>query len=129
MLREIGEEHLALHAKSISFKGSMFPNNRELNPPVLGSFLIELSPHAKKRVEERKVSIEEIEEALLDPDELLWDVEERHYVAVSYGSKLIVVFDKIGKRFRVVTAFRSSKLVDLVGRRKKRGRWVEVQLR
>jgi len=91
--------------------------------------VIELSPHAKKRVEERKVSVEEIEEALLDPDELLWDVEERHYVAVSYGSKLIVVFDKIGKRFRVVTAFRSSKLVDLVGRRKKRGRWVEVQLR
>ena len=34
--------------------------------------MIELSPHAKKRVEERKISIKEIEKALLDPDELLW---------------------------------------------------------
>lgn len=89
---------------------------------------VEFVEHARQRMRVREVDEKAVESALRDYDELLYDVEERHYVFVNYSLKLAVVADVEGERCIVVTVIPSSRLGRLVAKRKEKGRWVEVEL-
>ena len=82
---------------------------------------IEIRPHAKQRLKERELSIETIMSVLKFPDELFWDVVEKHYVAIKHverGKGYAIVFDLEGSKLIVVTAFYSSNLGKIVEKRR-----------
>jgi len=70
------------------------------------------------------VDRERVLKAIVEPDEVLYDVETDHLVAVRYGDNLAVVFDYEGSGVVVVTVIYSTRLRSIVERRRARGRWV-----
>ena len=89
--------------------------------------MIILTQHAEEQMRIRKIDKNEVIDALNNPDDLLYDVLEKTFVAVKRlnGKYLIVIFS-VGVGFvKVVTAFRTDKL-SMVDNRIKRGRWVRI---
>ena len=108
-----------------------------VTPSHDGTFMeidsIEFKPHAKQRLKDREIEAKAVIDALKFPDEIFWDVEENHYVAVKYaelGKGYMIAFDVEGSRLIVVTVLYSSKLGKTVESRRGK-RWLEakVQLR
>ena len=75
----------------------------------------------------RKIDRNEVIDTLNDPDDLLYDVLEKTFVAVKRlnGKILIVVFSISSGFVKVVTALRTDKL-SMVDNRIKKGRWVRI---
>ena len=69
---------------------------------------LESSPHARKRIEEQDLNIGEVKMTVKHPHELLFDVVEKHYIAVNNDLQLIVAFDLEGSKYIIVTAYYSS---------------------
>ena len=65
-----------------------------------------------------------IRDAVVGADEVLFDLETGRYVALKVRHKLAVVYEKRGEDMFIITAIYSSKLEEMVKRRKMLGRWV-----
>jgi len=89
--------------------------------------VIEVSEHARWRLKRRKIDLSEVIDCLPNPDEILYDVKEKTFVAVKRlnGKILVVAYVVEGERVRVVTAFRSDKL-NMIKNRIESGRWVKI---
>ena len=89
--------------------------------------MIIFTQHAEEQMRIRKIDKNEVINALHNPDDLLYDVLEKTFVAVkrSNGKYLIVVFSLSAGFIKVVTAFRTDKL-NMVENRIKKGRWVRI---
>ena len=89
--------------------------------------MIIFTQHAEKQMKIRKIDKNEVIDALNNPDDLLYDVLEKTFVAVKRlnGKYLIVIFSVSVGFVKVVTAFRTDKL-SMVDNRVKRGRWVRI---
>jgi hypothetical protein len=70
------------------------------------------------------VTREKVIHALKEPDEMLYDTETDHLVAVKYENNLAVVFDYREDNIVVITVIYSAKLRRTVENRKTRGRWI-----
>lgn len=89
--------------------------------------MIVFTQHAEEQMRIRKIDRNEVIDTLNDPDDLLYDVLEKTFVAVKRlnGKILIVVFSISSGFVKVVTAFRTDKL-SMVDNRIKKGRWVRI---
>jgi hypothetical protein len=58
------------------------------------------------------------------PDEVLYDSVMRRYVALGRERNLAVVYERNDGDIFIITAIYSSKLEDVVQRRKRSGRWI-----
>jgi len=89
--------------------------------------MIVFTQHAEEQMRIRKIDKKEVIDTLNNPDDLLYDVLEKTFVAVKRlnGKYLIVVFSLGAGFVKVVTAFRTDKL-SMIGNRIKKGRWVKI---
>jgi len=88
---------------------------------------IRFTEHARHKLELLSglgVTEDSVLEAIMEPDELLYDTRRDHLVAIRYDLGLAVPFDREGDTITVVTILYSSGLRKLVERRKKSGRWI-----
>ncbi len=87
--------------------------------------MIIFTQHAEEQMRIRK--IDKKIDTLNNPDDLLYDVLEKTFVAVKRlnGKYLIVIFSLSAGFVKVVTAFRTDKL-SMVENRVKKGRWVRI---
>lgn len=65
-----------------------------------------------------------LEEVVSKPDEVLYDSVTGRYVALKMERNLAVVYERRGRDIFIITAIYSSKLEDVVQRRKRSGRWI-----
>ena len=69
--------------------------------------MIEITPHARKRMEERGITIEQVEETVQNPE---GTIEVKHGRKASYrryGSKFVVViYEEEGENVLVITALK-----------------------
>ncbi len=87
---------------------------------------IDLSEHAKEQIRIRKIDLTELVDCLSAPDDLLYDVKEKTFIAVKrLNGKLLVVIYSAERQIKVVTAFRTDKL-NIVENRIAKGRWVRI---
>lgn len=70
------------------------------------------------------VTKELVEEVLQGPDEVCYDVASGRSIAIKRNYKLAVVFEREDDRIIVVTVIYSSKLRDIVQRRRAMERWI-----
>jgi hypothetical protein len=70
------------------------------------------------------VTEEMLREAVSRPDEILYDLATGRYVALKMERKLAVVYEWRGDDIFIITAIYSSKLEDIVQRRRRIGRWI-----
>ena len=70
------------------------------------------------------ITDEFLEEVVNRPDEVLYDSVMRRYVALRMERNLAVVYERSGGDIFIITAIYSSKLEDVVQRRKRSGRWI-----
>ena len=84
-----------------------------------------LTEHAKIRMEERGITIEDVREALERPDmEFINTLHNRYILVKIYDSDgLILALDRYEDRAELVTVIYSTEARDLVRRRTRRGRW------
>ena len=90
--------------------------------------MIVFTDHAKDKLltEIRKLGVTEqtVMEILRKPDELLYDAFRNRFVAVSWSHNTAVIYEKTDDDLIVVTVIYSSKLRDVVNRRRRVGRWI-----
>jgi hypothetical protein len=70
------------------------------------------------------VTEEMLREAVSRPDEILYDLATGRYVALKMERKLDVVYEWRGDDIFIITTIYSSKLEDIVQRRRRIGRWI-----
>jgi hypothetical protein len=70
------------------------------------------------------VTEEMLREAVGRPDEILYDLATGRYVALKMERKLAVVYERRGDDIFIITTIYSSKLEDIVQRRRRIGRWI-----
>jgi len=89
--------------------------------------MIIFTQHAEEQMRIRKIDKNDVIDTLNNPDDLLYDVLEKTFVAVKRlnGKYLIVIFSLSAGFVKVVTAFRTDKL-SMVENRVKKGRWVRI---
>jgi hypothetical protein len=89
---------------------------------------ITFSRHAREKLEKELsklgVNEEQVREAVSKPDELLYDTATGRYVALKWKEKLAVIYERRGSDIFIVTAIYSSKLENVVQRRRRAGRWI-----
>ena len=90
--------------------------------------MIVLTEHAKDKLlnELAKLGINEdrVSITVNNPDELLYDVTTGRFVAVKYDLNLAVIYEKTRDFQLVVTVIYSTRLKELVERRRRMGRWI-----
>ena len=74
-----------------------------------------LSEHAKKRMDERGISFDEVLEVLNDPKQFIYDVWNDVYIAVSIKGYAIVYAFR-GSKVEVITVLRVRELKSLIKR-------------
>jgi hypothetical protein len=70
------------------------------------------------------VTEEMLREAVSRPDEILYDLATGRYVALKMERKLAVVYERRGDDIFIITTIYSSKLEDILQRRRRIGRWI-----
>ncbi len=80
----------------------------------------------KIRTELERLGITErvVEEILENPDDLLYDTLTARFVAISWGRNVAVTYERSGREETVITVIYSSRLRDVVRRRRRAGRWI-----
>ncbi len=87
-----------------------------------------LSRHAMEKLtkELSKLNVTEglVREIVDNPEETLYDTLTGRYVALKTGRNLAVVYERRGGDMFIITVIYSSRLEDMVQRRRKSGRWI-----
>ncbi len=88
---------------------------------------IKFTKHAEEQMKIRDLSAEDVIGCLKNPDDVLYDVKERTFVAVKRldGKLLITIYTIEGEEPKVITVFRTDKL-SMVENRIRSGRWVRL---
>ncbi|WP_240913589.1 DUF4258 domain-containing protein [Thermococcus sp. JdF3] len=92
---------------------------------------IVLTDHAKERLGEREIDIEEVEAIVNSPKRQFYDLRSGHFVAIGPRNVpshwLIVAYDKRDDTTEVITVIDTSKsLGKIIERRLSSRRWVEL---
>jgi hypothetical protein len=66
----------------------------------------------------------DLEEAVLEPDERLFDAETGRSIAIRHECKLAVIFERRDEDIFIITAIYRSKLERVILNRKRAGRWI-----
>ncbi len=66
----------------------------------------------------------DLEKAVLEPDELLFDAETDRNIAIKHERKLAVIFERRDEDIFIITAIYSSKLERVISNKKRAGRWL-----
>jgi hypothetical protein len=77
-----------------------------------------------KELSRISVTEEMLREAVSRPDEILYDLATGRYVALKMERKLAVIYEWRGGDIFIITTIYSSKLEDIVQRRRRIGRWI-----
>jgi len=90
---------------------------------------IQFTKHAYLKLREREIEEFEVRQVIEHPEEILLDTETGNIIIVGdrslkIGHKLLVVLSKDMQK--VVTLIDTSK-IDIINRRKEKGRWVKVK--
>lgn len=88
--------------------------------------MVSLSEHARfqlAKLERFKVHEDTVHATLEDPDLTLIDTATGNLIAINYEAKIAVAYAKRVDAPRVVTVIYSSKIEDLVRRRRRSHRW------
>jgi hypothetical protein len=90
---------------------------------------IQFTKHAYLKLKEREIEKEEVKQIIEHPEEILLDTETGNIVIVGdrslkIGHKLLVVLSEDMQK--VVTLIDTSK-IDIINRRKKKGRWIKIK--
>lgn len=84
--------------------------------------------HARNKLLTELLKLGVTEKTVLDtiehPAELLYDPDVERYVAVNWGQRIAVIYEKKGEDTLVITVIYSSTLTDMVDRRRRSGRWI-----
>jgi len=78
----------------------------------------------EKYLRQLGVSEEDVVTTLRELEDLAYDTLTDRYIALNYAKKLAVVYEKEDDKIIVVTAIYSSRLRELVERRRVSGRWI-----
>jgi hypothetical protein len=70
------------------------------------------------------ITKELLEATINEPDEVLYDTRTGRYVALRIRDKIAVIYEEREEEKFIITAIHSSKLEDIVRRRKRSGRWI-----
>jgi len=84
-----------------------------LLPP---GYRLRITRHAEQRMKERRISLEEVVEALESPAQLLYDELRDVYLALGPTGRVAVVYAARGLEVEVVTVLRRREYEALVGR-------------
>jgi len=89
--------------------------------------MIVFTQHAEEQMRVRKIDKNDVINTLINPDDLLYDVLEKTFVAVKHLNRkyLIVIFSVGVGLVKVVTAFKTDKL-SMIDNRIRKGRWVRI---
>jgi len=89
---------------------------------------IRLSRHVVNKLatelSRRGVAEELVKDAVRSPDEILYGSSTGRWIALKMERKLAIIYEKSGEEIFIITAIYSSKLDELVNRRKRSGRWI-----
>ena len=84
--------------------------------------------HAREKIrtelERLGVTEQVVEEILENPDDLLYDTRTARFVAISWSRSVAVIYERSGRESTVITVIYSSRLRDVVRRRRRAGRWI-----
>ena len=74
--------------------------------------MVNFTRHAEEQMKVRKIDKNEVIDTLNEPDDVLYDVLEKTFVAVKQlnAKFLVVIFSMSGGVAKVVTAFKTDKL-------------------
>lgn len=90
--------------------------------------MISFTDHAKDKLlrELNRLGVKEetVTETIRSPDGLLYDSQTDRYIAVSWSSKIAVVYEKRDGNILIITVIYSSMLKDMIDRRRRSGRWI-----
>ena len=85
--------------------------------------MVRYTRHALRRMRERGLSLDVVEDTLHSPDDILLDVATGRLIAINYSEGLVVVYEVRGGIFTVVTVIVVSDVGKLVKKREVSGRW------
>ncbi|MEM2916736.1 MAG: hypothetical protein QXN63_00045 [Candidatus Bathyarchaeia archaeon] len=90
--------------------------------------MITLTEHARDKLlkELQRLGIMEqtITQAINNPDELLYDVLRNRFVAINWKHKIAIIYEKINDDILIITVIYSSRLKEVVNKRRQDGRWI-----
>jgi hypothetical protein len=66
----------------------------------------------------------DLEKAVLEPDEVLFDAETGRNIAIKHEHNIAVIFERRVEDMFIITAIYSSKLERVISNRKRSGRWL-----
>lgn len=84
-------------------------------PVMAWWYSLRVSQHARERMEERRVSLDDVLEALEDPVQIVYDSEEDVYLALG-SNDIAVAYAARGRVVEIVTVMRRREYEALVGR-------------
>ncbi len=88
--------------------------------------MIKFTKHAEEKLRERKITKDEVIDAITNPDEVLFDTVRGNLVALrKINDYYLIVIYTPTKPIKVVSALITSKLI-IVENRVRRGRWVRL---
>ncbi|ALM74851.1 DUF4258 domain-containing protein [Thermococcus barophilus] len=93
--------------------------------------VVVFTAHARLRLEERKISEQEVKDTLNNPKWRFYDLKDGHQIAIGArrkkGHYLIVVYDQSEDVIEVITVIDVSRSLDkIISRRVESRRWVEL---
>ena len=92
------------------------------------TFNIVFTSHAIESLLKRSIKEETVLNALDSPDKILLDVETKYLIFIKKldSQSIIVVCDIEEETYKVVTAYKSSRVEKILSRKIKKKRWVEL---
>ncbi len=91
-----------------------------------------LTEHAKLRLKERNIKLDEVVDITKNPKMKFYDIRNRHLIAIGErkekkGHYLIIAYDRVRGGIEVVTVIDTSKSLEkIVSNRINNGRWIEL---
>ncbi|WP_297515665.1 DUF4258 domain-containing protein [Thermococcus sp.] len=90
-----------------------------------------LSEHAKLRLKERKIEIDEVHNVMEFPEMKFYDLKSGHFIAIGRRGVpnhwLIIAYDDYGDVIEVITIIDTSKSLEkIVEKRTSSRRWIQV---
>jgi hypothetical protein len=97
---------------------------RVYKPTLIVIFSRHVAEKLAKELSRLGITEELLRETVSRPDEILYDSATGRYVALKMGRNLAVVYERRGNDIFIITAIYSSKLENIVQRRRRVGRWI-----
>ena len=93
---------------------------------------LRLSKHAKQKIDERKVRVEDIKEVVKDAEIVFYDIDSKAFVSIGkivfegVETNLVVVYKKEKEAIKIITVY-PCRDIEKETKRKEVKRWIRIR--